>query len=194
MGRRFVPIAGLLIIAGALLFLFLQQQNNAGRPPEGEPARVGESGTLFTDASGGYSVTCPPGWTLSDNTRANHMIRADITRGSDTGLQIRLHNLNGAGFESYARSYVDDFARDMRDHWGGSISELERRDTKLGAHRCYIVAFRASRPNGEEWFLKEYLVPHGNKVVAFQCGAKMAEREKYEPAFDSVVESLGFAR
>ncbi len=195
MSRWILPLLGVAVIASLLLYLFLrQQQHDAASPPQVQTTLAGESGILFDDSSGGYSLLCPPGWTLSDNTSAEHMIRADLTRGPDTGLQIRLHSLRGPTFESFARRYIDDFARDMRDHWGGTVSELHRRDTKLGPHRCYIAAFQANRSDGSEWFLKEYIVQRSNKVVAFQCGTKMAEREKYEPAFDSVVESFGFAR
>ena len=198
MSRWILPLLGLAVLASLLLYLFLQQQqhqqHDAASPPPAETTLAGESGILFEDSSGGYSLLCPPGWTLSDNTSAEHMIRADLTRGPDTGLQIRLHSLSEGSFESYARSYVDDFARDMREHWGGTVSELHRRDTKLGPHRCYIVAFQANRSGGREWFLKEYIVQSSNKVVAFQCGTKTAEREQYEPVFDSIVESIRFTR
>jgi hypothetical protein len=194
MSRWILPLIGFAVITSLLTYLYLQQQRSAGSEAPVGPSvtGTGESGVVFADAGGGYRLHVPPGWSLSDNSRADQLIRADLTKGSDTGVQIRLEALGGSGFESFAREYTGKFERDMRGHWGGTIRELERRDAELGGNDCYIVSLQADRPNGEAWFLKEYLISHGNRVVALQCGTKMGERLLYEPVFDGIAGSLEF--
>jgi hypothetical protein len=144
----------------------------------------------FTDPAG-YSLEVPQGWSLSDRTGGDGLIRADVTRGEGMGVQVRLVSPPPGNFRSATSSMLRDYVSDMSGHWGGGMEETERITPDVG-DRALTVRFRATRDDGSVWFLQESFVQSGGRMVVLQGGCPREDMETALPAFDRMVESISF--
>ncbi|MBD3278590.1 MAG: hypothetical protein GF388_09835 [Candidatus Aegiribacteria sp.] len=138
-----------------------------------ENATEGETSTL-TDPEG-YSLAVPPGWNTEQHFQEGSLIRADITRGDDMGVQVRLTQLSTQDFESTARAMIADYASDMSSHRGGCHEK--GRDVPAAGDEAITARFRAGPDNGQKWYLQLSLVRHGSMLVMLQCGCRWEERQ-----------------
>lgn len=150
----------------------------------------GESPKRFDDPAG-YSLEVPEGWSLSPRTTGDGLIRADITGGDGTGIQVRLMPLSQSGFDAAVSRLLRDYIRDMSGHWGGNVVETGRITPEVG-ERALTVRLRASRDDGSVWYLQESFVSSGDMLVVLQGGCAWTERGLARPAFDAMVESISF--
>jgi len=152
----------------------------------------GKEGSAATfDDPAGYSLEVPEGWTLSDRTAGDGLIRADITRGDSIGIQVRLRLLIPSGFDSAVSRLLRDYVQDMSGHWGGHVAETGRIIPEVG-ERALTVRLRATRDDGSIWYLQESFVSSGDMLVVLQGGCAWTERGLARPAFDAMVESISF--
>ena len=182
----------LILLAGlaAAGVVWWARERGPWRSP-GTPARPAEGGwATFVDRGGGYRIQYPASWTLRDRSAGGQLIRADLRGGRDLGIQVRVHRGVGTGFEAFVGWYVARFRADMQGHWGGEIAETARRHGAIGRHRGCQVGLVLTRGDGQQWFFKEYLWPHGDRVVALQCGTRLAQRGRDEPLLDSIAATL----
>lgn len=150
----------------------------------------GEGPKSFDDPAG-YSLEVPGGWSLSDRTDGDGLIRADVNREDDMGIQVRLLPLSPSGFDAMTASLLNGYREDMSGHWGGSVAETGRITPEVG-ERALTVRLRASRDDEGVWYLQESFVSSGDMLVVLQGGCPWAKRELARPAFDAMVESISF--
>jgi hypothetical protein len=149
-----------------------------------------EAEARFTDPAG-YSLEVPEGWTFSDHTAEDGLIRADFSRDEEMGIQVRLASVSAGGFSEAARSALEDYRRDMTGHWGGSLSETERLTPDAG-NQALTVRYRFRRDDGSEWYLQHSLVRYGTRLLMFQGGCGWPDRGEGREAFDRLLASLVF--
>ncbi len=147
---------------------------------------------VFQDKAENYLIRYPHDWNLKDNTSAGHMIRADITKDKNTGLQIRIHGAVSADFDRYVDSYVEQFVEDMKEHWKGSIRETGRRFEEIGANSGCLVTIVFERKDGTNWFFKQYLWPRKDEVHILQCGTPLESQIENEPILDRIAATFEF--
>ena len=148
-----------------------------------------EAGTL-TDPDG-YTVTIPSGWEAAEHFGTDNLIRADISKNSSMGLQIRLTDTTPYDFTSTAEAMIQDYAGDMSSHYGGYCTETERFYPEAG-DQALTACFHAEWEDGSEWFLQLSLVRRNSMLVIFQCGCSWEDRQEGRQHFDQVVESIVF--
>jgi hypothetical protein len=190
-----IRIALFIALIMAVIFgiiAYIQWNRGGTEGGAGERTFESEPEAVFNDAAFGYRLLCPASWTLADYSSGDGLIRADITKGKEAGLQVRVQRQVTTPLEEYAEAYVRDFRRDMEAHWGSGLEELGRVFELPGGRRGFTITFRSRRSDGRSWFLKEYLVPMGGDVLVFQCGAPEEKRSDYEPVFDAVLKTLEF--
>ena len=148
-----------------------------------------EAGTLSDPA--GYTIAIPPEWQTADNFGTDGFIRADITKGSDMGIQVRLTDTAPENFSITAEAMIDDYSTDMSSHYGGYCTETERFYPEAG-DEALTACFRSEWEDGSEWYLQLSLVRNNNMLVIFQSGCGWEDRGEGRQLFDRVVESITF--
>ena len=149
-----------------------------------------EEVVIFADPAG-YSLTVPRGWSLSDHTAEDGLIRADIDKGNEMGIQVRLMRMSSSGFASRTSSLLSSYREEMSRHWGGGLVETERSAPNAG-DGALTVGFQASRGDGSVWYLQESFVSEGEMLVVLQGGCLWEDREQARRAFHGIVESISF--
>jgi len=193
---------GNLRVRGSV-FLFHRTQTwlrvpelNAGnaKPIEEEVRQSGDVVTfsVFRDTAEDYLIRYPRDWILKDNTSMGHMIRADITKDKNTGLQIRVHKTVSSDFHRYVDLYVMQFIEDMKEHWKGSLRETGRRFEEIGTSSGCLVTMEFERGDGTKWFFKQYLWPRKDDVYILQCGTPLESRLENEPMLDRIAATFEF--
>ncbi|MFO7950194.1 MAG: hypothetical protein R6U36_07475 [Candidatus Fermentibacteraceae bacterium] len=150
----------------------------------------GDGPKTFDDPAG-YSLEVPGGWSLSDRTAGDGLIRADITGGDGMGIQVRLLPLSPSGFDAAVSRLLREYIRDMSGHWGGGMAETERTAPDAG-EKALTVRFRATRDDGSVWYLQESFVSAGDMLVVLQGGCPWERRDRARAAFDDMVDSISF--
>lgn len=145
---------------------------------------------VITDPEG-YTLALPSGWDVSKNFQDGVFIRADITRGDDMGIQIRLTNASPGTFASTAETMITDYTAEMSAHWGGQCRETEREIITAG-DEALSARFQSVREDGQQWYLQLSLVRKGSMLLIFQCGCRWEDRQEGQEAFDGTVESVRF--
>jgi len=154
-----------------------------------------EQQTLFTDASGGYALRYPGDWSLADHSAKDEMIRADISRDTGLGLQVRLMPMDGGTLAGFVDAYIKQFTTDMRGHYRqAQLSSGDRLFTTLGPNPCFTVTFYHRRGGRDNWLLKSYLFATGGKALVLQSGTRLAAAEANEPILDAIAASVRFRR
>jgi hypothetical protein len=193
--NRFLLV--LIVLAVAVIAVMQRAERGGREEASGEPAPSPPASTAvsadmrsFHDPAGGYRIRYPSDWKLEDHSRADHLIRADISKGTETGAQIRIEKGISLDFPTYVNRYIERFKRDMTQHWGGQISVVDRRFGDIGAHPGCQVSLISKRRDSREWLFKEYLWPHGDWVYIVQAGTELGSRDENEPSLDAIAESL----
>jgi hypothetical protein len=150
----------------------------------------GEGLSTFVDAYGGYEFLYPSSWSLRDHSAGTGLIRADVTRGRDLGVQVRLVRGPGAPFAAYVTRYQEKFTRDMAGHWKGAFGDVSRDCGTVGVHEGCRLREVFRRGDGESWLFLQYLWPSGRDVIVFECGSRIGAGETNEPQLDAIAESL----
>jgi hypothetical protein len=181
----------LLLIIAAVAVIVVMQRDGRDDTPE-QPASPAPSGGLHTfhDITGGYRIQYPAHWKLDDHTRADRLIRADISTGKVAGVQIRIEKGIAVDFPRYVDTYIERFKSDMTGHWGGDVTETDRRFEAIGAHEGCRISLILKRGDGQEWFFKEYLWPRGDWVYIIQAGTELDSRRENEPILDAMAASF----
>ncbi len=148
-----------------------------------------EAGTLTDPA--GYTIAIPPEWQTADNFGTDGFIRADITKGSDMGIQVRLTDTAPENFSITAEAMIEDYSTDMSSHYGGYCTETERFYPEAG-DEALTACFRSEWEDGSKWYLQLSLVRNDNMLVIFQSGCGWEDRQEGSNSFDLVVESIVF--
>lgn len=169
-----VPIL-LTLLAGAC-----GTQDNAGDP------------LTFTDPAG-YSITVPSGWTVVERPDPDALIRADIYRDEEMGLQVRLSDVEPSSFRSTAEALITDYSMDIASRWGGHCGEVERSFPQAGT-QSLTTRFQAEYGDGSSWYLQLSLVNRGSMLLILQCGCPWEDRLEGQAAFDGMVESVSFGQ
>ncbi len=152
----------------------------------GSPALSG----TFVDREMGYSLSFPADWKLQDHQKQGGLIRADISRGSQVGVQVRVDRTGGDDFDAYVDRYETRFRNDMSAHWKGGLTGAQRECGVIGnAAGCKLSA-TLRRGDGQEWWLVQYLWPHDTRVVILEAGAPAATRRDNEPLIQRVADSV----
>jgi len=148
----------------------------------------------FQDENGDYALLYPSDWELEDNSYKNEMIRADISREAHTGLQIRIIKTTSNDLEKFTGSYIDQFMNEMKSHWKGEISQLERNYLNIGENYGCRSSIIFERDDDENWLFLEYIWLRSNYALVFQCGTKLELRSEKEPVLDQIAASLEFIK
>lgn len=149
----------------------------------------------FHDKRWHYQIDYPVDWTMSDYSTSAKMIRADIHRGDSVGIQIRVVHLGNDSLESFVDAYIQRFVDDMRGHWKGEVTDISRKFDWIGNYQGCCVDMVMVRGDGQRWLFKHYLWPTidgSRRVVVFQCGTMVMDRDVNEPLLDAVAQSFRF--
>ena len=148
--------------------------------------------SLCADTKNGYRLHYPSTWTIQQYPDSEDLVKADITKDDETGLQMRVYVNTESGLTSFLEQYVPDFDTQMRRRWGGEMTVIEQRYATFDLQRGFIISFDFIREDGTRYFFKHYLVGRDNRVYVIQCGTPFEVRSANESVFDSIVESLDF--
>lgn len=190
---RNVLLIILIIVIGFLLF----NKFSSGKSTENvEFVSAAEVAPVdwksFKDGTGGYEVSYPKGWLLVSKSNENGMIRADISKGNEAGLQIRKYSIGQQNSDEFVQSYLATFVEEMENHWSGKFTQLsfDKRDLRESSY--YRVEYIFLRGDGLKWFFIEYVWVQDEKAIAFQCGIEERLVEKYRGEFDLIADSFRF--
>lgn len=146
-----LAIFGVLLLAAPVLLLFLQYRMQAEQERQVEDQTASATNTsvevTFSD-SAGYTVPIPEGWRLIDHTKRDQLIRADITKGKDAGVQVRLQKCSPDAFVEMEKALSHQYKLDMSKHWGGDCVEIETTTLRKGA---LTRRFQLDRKDGQRW-------------------------------------------
>jgi hypothetical protein len=166
-------------------------------PPSSGGQQSGASAPLavqgqatFTDSEGGYELRYPDSWSLQDRRSSKGFIRADVSKGREVGIQVRLDRAVEVDFETYVDRYRERFTKGMAGHWKGSFGETTRHCGLIGAHQGCRLREVFTRGDGEAWLFLQYLWPSGSDVIILECGTKLSARLEHEPQLETIAESL----
>lgn len=194
----------LVVLAALYNFFYLSRQKNRQSqetPPAAsstetkkaeEPIKEVKEWKIFRDDTEHIQLHYPSHWGINDYSGKNQLIRADLSDGSRAGLQVRVQNDVQTDLENFAQSYLEQFMTDMKKHWKGDIGVIDRGFEQIGKHRGFRALLVQTRPDGQKWFLKEFIWKQDGKVVIFQAGARSGMIHIYEPLFDKIAGSFTF--
>ncbi len=152
--------------------------------------RASARGPVYADPAG-YRLQAPAGWQVRDRGARNELIRADLSSGSNAGVQVRLLACPPEAFDRTVDAAIESYISDMQSHWGGSVKEIGRTQGAEG-DAARTVRIRADRTNGESWFLRETFVRKARMLVVLQGGCRWTDRAAFAQAFDAITASLRF--
>ncbi len=148
---------------------------------------------LLEDTLNGYSFEYPFGWQSRAFPDSENLIKGEINKDNNTGIQIRIYQ-NAGNFRKFVDWYVDDFMQQMQKHWGGKMAISEEEFTSVAGYECFVVSFDFIRRDNKRWFFKQYLWPNGSEVLILQSGTLFKLRALNEPSIDAIAESLKFLK
>lgn len=147
---------------------------------------------VLEDRVNNYRVDYPSDWSAQSTPNSTDVIKAQIVKDGQTGLQIRI-DYNGYGsLKQFVDNYVKRFVLDMQGHWQGKATILENRYTTINGHEAAVISIDFLRGDSQRFFFKHYLWPHGNKVYFIQSGTPFENRSRYEPVIDSIARTFNF--
>lgn len=148
---------------------------------------------VFEDFVNGYSLEYPFGWKAQAFPDLKDLIKAEINKDNNTGVQIRIYQAK-KDFRDFIEWYVDDFMGQMQRHWGGNMVVYDQKFTTIAGHECFVVIFDFTRRDNKHWFFKQYLWPADNGILVLQSGTLFELRLLNEPEIDSIAKSLKFIK
>lgn len=191
--RRYLIIVILIIATGNFVYqMYLKKapskpaasrESFKSAPISAKPTPP-SSMITFTDRTYGYSFNYPDSWTLADHSGSNALIRADITDKNLGGLQVRVQKNNQLPLSTFAGQYLENYRKEMLDHWKGDIGMIGQGVEKIGKHEGFQTAMIHNRPDNSKWFLKLFIWLKNDNAFIFQCGAQSGQIHVFEPLFD----------
>jgi hypothetical protein len=149
-----------------------------------------ESATL-TDKQNGYSLRYPADWSAKTYPNSRDLVKGDISKGDEAGINIRINPIHQDSFEGFIRWFVGDFKSSMENHWKGKMTTIDKDYYSIAGRKSYVITFDFKKNNGERWIFKDYLVPKNNKeIFVFQGGVKYSKKDEYLPILDKIIKSL----
>lgn len=146
---------------------------------------------VLEDRACGYSFAYPFGWKAQVFPNSKNLIRGEINKNNNAGVQIRIYQ-NTGNFRGFVDKYVDDFMQQMQKHWGGQMTVSEEEFTRVAGYECFVISFDFTRRDNERWLFKQYLWPKGPDMLILQAGTLFELRALNEPAIDEIAGSLKF--
>jgi len=190
---RNILLVIIIIVIGFLLFNKFSSANSSKEVEFVSEAEVTpQQWKTFKDRAGGYLVSYPKGWLLVSKSGENGMIRADISKGNEAGLQIRKYTLGKQSRDEFVHDYLDTFVSEMENHWSGQFTQLSYDKRDLNESSYYRVEYSFLRGDGQKWFFIEYVWIQDETAIAFQCGIEERLVEKYRGEFDLIADSFRF--
>ena len=139
----------------------------------------------YIDKKNRFKISYPATWRIKGNPQAR-LIIADINnQDNSSGLQIRIYKKNNLSFQKFARWYVKNFLKDMKN-----TKTLSAEFCYVGEYPGFIATFDAKTRNN--YFLMSYLIPRGEQVFVFQSGTPFKNHSKIEPILNSIAFSFTF--
>ena len=148
---------------------------------------------VFEDEINGYSFEYPFGWKAQAFSDSKDLVRGEINKDNNTGVQIRIYQKRG-DLRDFVKWYVNDFMRQMQKHWGGNMVVYDQQFTTVAGHECFVIIFNFTRMDNKRWFFKQYLWPTDKGILVLQSGTLFELRLLNEPEIDGIAESLKFIR
>lgn len=149
-----------------------------------------EAKTL-TDKKNGYSLKYPSTWTAKTYPNSKDLVKGDISKGNDAGINIRLNPNYQDSFKEFVSWFVKDFRNQMESHWKGKMTTIDKGYYSIDGRKSFIITFDFKKENGERWIFKDYLVPKNDKeVFVFQGGVEYSKKDEYLPILDKIIKSL----
>lgn len=183
----------LVIVIGFLLFnKFSSKNSNESVEFVSETEVAPVEWKVFKDRTGGYEVSYPKGWLLVSKSNENGMIRADISKSNEAGLQIRKYSIGNQSSDVFVQSYLGTFIEEMESHWSGKFTQLSYDKRDLPESNYYRVEYSFLRGDGQKWFFIEYVWVQNQMGITFQCGIEDRLVEKYRGEFDLIADSFRF--
>ncbi len=145
---------------------------------------------MCADTKNGYRMHYPSDWKIDQFPDSEDLVKAEIIKDDQTGLQVRVYENTGEGLNAFLQWYVPDFDVKMRSRWGGEMKVINQQYKMFDKHRGFVVSFDFTRKDGKHYFFKQYLVSKESKVYVIQCGTLFDLREENEDIFDSIADSF----
>lgn len=187
-----LAVVGVLLLAAPIFLLVVQHTTRRERDyPINEhihSATAAAAGRMFSDPAG-YRVPVPEDWQLADHTGKNQLIRADITRDKNAGIQIRLQRCTTGDFNQLTASASRQYRQDMSRHWGGDCVELGSETVSPGP-AVATRRFRLDRKDGQRWYLQLSCVCLRDNLIIMQGGCLWDERDMFADVFDGMVAGI----
>ena len=178
MGNRGKKFYAFILFIAVVTFFFNQNYVQAG---------------IFEDPVNGYSFEYPFGWKAQGFPNSKNLIKGEINKGKDIGVQIRIYPTKG-DLRNFTEWYVEDFMQQMQKHWGGNMVVFDQQFTIVARHECFVVSFDFTRRDNKRWFFKQYLWPIDKGILILQSGTLFKLRLLNEPEIDSIARSLRFIK
>lgn len=149
-----------------------------------------EAKTL-TDKKNGYSLKYPSTWNAKSYPNSRDLVKGDISKGNEAGINIRLNPNYQDSFEGFVDWFIKDFRNQMEGHWKGKMTTLDKKYYSINGKRSFVITFDFKKQNGERWIFKDYLVPKNKKeIFVFQGGVKYDKKDEYLPILDKIISTL----
>lgn len=149
---------------------------------------------VLEDAVNKYKMEFPLDWKLLKKPHSKDLIKAEINKNNETGLQVRIYN-NKNSFEKFVDWYVDDYIKQMTTHYKGSSMNIKKKGySKHPLPKWYAVSMEFSQKPGKNYYVIQYLMPRKDQVFLFQAGCPSEEKESFEKVVTRMVKSVSFLK
>lgn len=153
-----------------------------------------EDYAILEDTINKYSLEYPSNWGVNKTPNSKDLIKAHINKNNDSGVQIRLYNSNNKNFNDFIKWYKNDYKKQMLNHHGGTIILLSEKISQPNQPKSFSYTIQFTNKKNEQWFIKQYLWPRGNKVYLMQGGTQYSDKDSFEYAIDNIARSFRFTK
>lgn len=152
-----------------------------------------ENYAKFEDAINKYILEYPSSWELIKTPNSKNLIKAQINQTKQSGVQVRIYN-NNKPFNEFLDWYIKDYKNQMLGHHSGTMVVLSEKATQPNELKSYNYTVNFTNNKNQQWFIKQYLWPRGNKVYLMQCGTEYAKKDAFEKTIDNIAGSFRFTK
>ena len=146
--------------------------------------------TTLKDNKNNYSIRYPNSWVAKKYPNSKDLVKGDISKGNEAGINIRIYE-NNQSFSQFIEWYVENFKKDIENHYKGSIETVKKGYVSIDGRKSYVITFDFKRKDGSRWILKEYLVPRNKKeIFVFQAGTEYEHKDENIPIIDKIISTL----
>ena len=144
---------------------------------------------VLKDEQNGYSFEYPFGWQAKVFKNSRNLVKGEIVKDKDTGLQIRIYETKN-NLQDFVEWYTADFIRQMEGHWGGDMVVFDQQFTNIAGRECFVVIFDFVRKDNKRWFLKQHMWLIEGGILVLQSGTPFELRLLSEPDIYKIARSL----